>query len=117
MLNNIKHGRFHLSWQILMPRNPKKLSVACFNPQVHILTGENHLQKILVVQEAISIGIIEVYESLTIILGERKDSAISQELEDVPSIDVFLSCTVYAHESTVRGKVGVTSAKLLTQLL
>ena len=60
------------------------------------------MQKILIIQEAISIGIIEVDEPLTIVLGERKDATVSQELEDVPTIDVFLSCAVYAHESTVR---------------
>jgi hypothetical protein len=98
-----------------MPRYPEKLSVASLDPQIKVFTRQHNLQKILVVQKSISIGIIEVDQSLAVILCKRKDSTIPQKLENVTSIDILLRCSVNSHEGTIRGKVGEATTELLTE--
>ena len=98
-----------------MPRYPEKLSVASLDPQIKVFTMQHNLQKILVVQKSISIGIIEVDQSLAVILCKRKDSTIPQKLENVTSIDILLRCSVNSHEGTIRGKVGEATTELLTE--
>ena len=98
-----------------MPRYPEKLSVASLDSQIKIFTGQHNLQKILVVQKTISIGIIEVDQSLAVILSERKNSTVPQKLENITSIDILLRCSVNSHEGTIRGKVGVATAELLAE--
>ena len=70
LLNHINKGSLHLSWKTLMPRYPEKLSVASFHSQIKVFAWQHDLQKILVVQKTISIGIIEVDQSLAVILCE-----------------------------------------------
>jgi hypothetical protein len=43
-----------------MPRNSEELPIGRFDPKTHVFARQNDLQEVLIIQEAVSITIVEI---------------------------------------------------------
>ena len=60
-----------------MPGDSEELSIGGFDPQTHVLAWQNDLQEVLIIEEAVSITIVEIYELLAVVLSVLEDVVIA----------------------------------------
>ena len=95
----------------------EKLPITGLNPEIKILTRQHDLKEVLVVQEAVLVRVVIVYQLLTVGLSKLYNSIVPQKLQNASSVEVFFGGTVDPHEGGVGAELGVSSAESLPQLL
>ena len=97
-----------------MPRNSEKLSIAGFYSKIEVFAWQENLKEVLVIQKAILVRIIVVYQLLTVSLSKLNHPIISQELKNTRPVEIFLCSPIDPHKSGVRTELRVSRTKGLS---
>ena len=102
LLNNYIHERpLHVAWKRLVRRYSNEWPVGGVRSEVHVFAGEQDLHEVLVGEEAVALRVVEVYELLTVGLGEQKYAIISKKCDKIATSEPLLGRPINPHKGTV----------------
>jgi hypothetical protein len=99
-----------------MRRNSKEWPVACLSSENEVFARQNNLQKILVIQKAVTVIIIEINQFLAVSLSKLINLIIPKKTLNVLPINILLGSPIDSHESTVGCEIWITSTEDLPEI-